>query len=226
MRLSDILFIPAVLLSTAVGPSAHITSDEAVLDGADAISAMTLRVRTVRHEAGRPPAVTRQAIFRSRDRLLIQPDDGIVEWLFVRNPIDRRRVSGYLVDHESKHVIVHDESALRHGQHIHGWRDVFMLRFDPAVLVTLQSDGRRRTLGAIEFEHYVSPGSTTEGIIDVWWSPTALFASEVTIKQGPVTITSIVDTLDAVVPEWALSTPTVRFPSYQAFDSDDALERH
>ena len=42
---------------------------------------------------------TSQRVTRTVDRMHLLMEGTDKEWLFERNPVDRRRVSGYLIDH-------------------------------------------------------------------------------------------------------------------------------
>ena len=56
------------------------------------------------------------------------------EWLYVRNPIDPRRVSGVMIDHETRVLVTYEESDLRNARGIRGWLDVLALGLDPDTL--------------------------------------------------------------------------------------------
>ncbi len=46
------------------------------------------------------------------------------DWLFVRNPVDPRRVSATMIDHRARLLVEYDESELRNAGIARGWADV------------------------------------------------------------------------------------------------------
>lgn len=84
---------------------------------ADHIAAQTLEQRI---------GPNRRTVSRTADRIHVAFDDGR-EWLFVRNPVDRRRAMGYLVEHSQKRISTYAESDLRNAAGIRGWADVLSL---------------------------------------------------------------------------------------------------
>ena len=62
------------------------------------------------------------------------------EWLYVRNPLDPRRVSATLVDHTQRVIISYEESDLRNALGIRGWLDVITLDVDLATLIRRDVD--------------------------------------------------------------------------------------
>ncbi len=71
----------------------------------------------------------RQTVSRTADRIHVMGRDGR-EWLFERNPIDPRRVSGTLVEHRAKVLVLYEETDLRMVLGIRGWADVLALGVD------------------------------------------------------------------------------------------------
>lgn len=185
---------------------------------------MTLTVTTRWEEPGHEPRVTRQTVFRTFERVLVATDGTQSEWLFERNPVDHRRVSGYLVDHKLSRILVHQESDLRNDQQMRGWMDAITLRFDADALKTLRATGETDVVSGVAFAHYVAPAKTDRGIVDVWWSEARLFARKVTTRQGSTTITSLVESFEAGVDESRLTPPATRLPSYRVLDVTDARE--
>ena len=53
----------------------------------------------------------------------------------MRNSVDPRRVSGMLIDHASRSIVVHEESDLRSRLGIDGWAEALLLGLDPAVVL-------------------------------------------------------------------------------------------
>lgn len=63
-------------------------------------------------------------VSRSKDRIHLAMPDRNQEWLFVRNPVDGRRVSGILIDHNHKVRIDYPETDLRVEGVARGWADL------------------------------------------------------------------------------------------------------
>lgn len=83
---------------------------------ADQVKAVTMDVRF----QGRPATVVRTAT-----RVLIRADAR--EWLFERNPVDVRRVSATIAEHNYKTIVSYEESDVRNLLGINGWADVLDL---------------------------------------------------------------------------------------------------
>lgn len=71
-----------------------------------------------------------QIITRNHQRahVAIHGDDHA--WLFIRNPIDGRRVSGQLIDHSRKVILIHDGSELRDSGIAQGWANILKIGKD------------------------------------------------------------------------------------------------
>lgn len=63
-------------------------------------------------------------VSRSKDRIHLAMPDRNQEWLFIRNPVDGRRVSGILIDHNHKVRIDYPETDLRLEGIARGWADL------------------------------------------------------------------------------------------------------
>jgi hypothetical protein len=84
-----------------------------------------------------PGAFRTETIARTVDRVHVKENEAR-EWLFVRNPVDVRRVSAYLVEHSERTIVVHDESDLRHEMGMRGWLDVLTMGLDPGAVADLE----------------------------------------------------------------------------------------
>lgn len=171
---------------------------------------------------------TRQTILRSNERVLVSTDGAKTEWLFERNPVDHRRTVGYLVDHEHRRILVHEESVLNATQRIRGWLDVISLRIDPEQVTALPPTGETRTVSGITFARHARQASdnNADGLIEVWWNADRLLPLESTFRQGKRTITTRLESIAPGVAETKLTAPNQQFSSYQMLDIADASDQH
>lgn len=72
-----------------------------------------------------------RTVVRTGDRVHVQVDESR-EWLYVRNPVDPRRVSGLLTDHLTRTTVAYSESDLRNVLGIRGWIDVLTVGMEPS----------------------------------------------------------------------------------------------
>lgn len=190
---------------------------------ADQVTPLTLDVTIRRTTHGGATDTVRQTVSRTRDRVHLMVAGR--EWLFERNPLDRRRVSGWLIAHADRTIVLHEESDLRHRLGLHGWADVLMLGFDRGVLSRFTPTDQVRTLSGIRFTKFIAPDRASV-VSEVWWSaehvlPSALVSRDVA-GQTDVSI----DHLRAGVDAERLTSPTQRFPAYQVVDLAEWLEGH
>lgn len=188
---------------------------------AGSVAALTLNLQVKMNGDG-ASTFQHQTFSRTTDRVHLKVRDG-AEWLFVQNPVDGRRVYAYLIDHEHKVLVRHDESELRTGQQIRGWLDVLTLGFDPGGLVELKATDRIEAVGGVPFTQHLRPTPGT-GIQEVWWSDTQLLALRIVSSTGLQTRTVSVDHIREGVDVALLSPPEQRFPSYRTVDLPDWLE--
>jgi hypothetical protein len=166
-----------------------------------------------------------QQVTRTRDRALLIVDDGTREWYFERNPVHPGRVSGWLVDHEARRILAHDESSLRTMLRIRGWIDVLTMRFDPAALEGLADTGTERTVAGETFHLFRASPQPPTGVVEVWWSDGLQLPLElVTRESADVTATARVLGLTTDVDMSVLASPQQRFPGYRVMDAVDAGE--
>ena len=181
--------------------------------GLERITPLTITAALRRVATGGRPQTVQQTITRTVDRIHLATSDKR-EWLFERNPVDPRRVSGLLVEHTARTIVMYAESDLRVGLGLRGWGDVLSLGFDPGLLNRLTPSGRTRTLGGIEFAHYAGTSRAQE----VWWSAAQGFASSFVITDAAVTTTVSVERVSRDFNASVLEAPSVRFPSYRLID--------
>lgn len=73
------------------------------------------------------PQGEQRILSRTKDRIHLAMPDRNQEWLFIRNPVDGRRVSGILIDHGHKVRIDYPESDLRIEGVARGWADLLSI---------------------------------------------------------------------------------------------------
>lgn len=177
--------------------------------------------------AAGPPA--EQRVTRTRDRAHVAVAGGRREWFFQRNPVATDRVTGYLVDHDARRILVHEDSALRSAAGIRGWADVVLMRFDRSWLSALRPTGATRTEAGFTYRQFVADGRGADatGAVEAWWSDEMLMAIEWTAREsGGRTVRARVTGLVTSVNEALLDVPAARFPGYRVVDVADTLEDH
>ena len=206
-------------------PRTTVPEPPALPAAASALSPMTFELVSTSQTPEGPRAKTIQTVLRTADRVLLVPEVGGSEWLFQRNPVDSRRVSGYLVDHARRQVLVHHDSDLRNRMRLHGWADVLTMRFDPQSLAALHATGERETAGGETFDHYVARDQSAQGVSDVWWSDTLLLPLRLTVRAADAATTWTIERFEPGVDAERLDDPRKRFPQYTVLDISDSLER-
>jgi hypothetical protein len=190
-------------------------------ENADRIRPMTLDVRIDTARASGPSLVQRRTMSRTSTRIHVRGERN--EWLFQRNPVDPRRMTGQLVHHATKLIIQHEESDLRNMFGLNGWADVLMLGIDGAALRRLTATSRSRTTAGIRFKELraADPGI---GLVDAWWSDEQAMPSAFTLRQDGGATNMKVIRLRPEVDESLLLDPARRFPAYRVIDVAEWLE--
>jgi hypothetical protein len=163
-----------------------------------------------------------QDVARGIDRVHIRVVGGSSEWLFVRNPLDPRRVSARRVEHLGRVIIEYDESELAMSGIARGWADVasFGVRLDE--LQRLSRTGRSERHFGFEFVEWRSP---TEAVDEaVWWSDEA--ALPWLVSGGARRTVLQVSSLQRGVDRARLQEPLARFTGYRVMDVADYREKH
>ena len=173
-----------------------------------------------RSTAGASGAVTteRETIARCADRVHIERADAAIEWLFVRNAVDSRRVAGILVDHRQRVIVDYDESELRMTGIARGWADVAALGARYDALAGLMPTGRRRERWGVSFVELAQKGGAAPRL---WWSEDVALALPSDAAES-VELLSLERRVDSAV----FAEPRRRFPGYAAFDVADYREEH
>lgn len=95
------------------------------------------------------------------------------EWLFLRNPVDNRRVSGVLIDHHGHAVLEYPQGDLLDAGVANGWAEVMSLGLPLDIFTKMVATGKSKTLNGIVFSQYLrkEPQSSNTGIPEeIWWS--------------------------------------------------------
>src|SRR5436189_3187525 len=79
---------------------------------------------TVRSQAPGRICTSRHVVSRGSDRVHLARFDNRREWLFEQHESDTARVTGFLIDHDTRTIVFHDERDLLSWRDIRGWRDV------------------------------------------------------------------------------------------------------
>jgi hypothetical protein len=191
--------------------------------GADAVPSLSFRATLVWQGAWGEQRLV-QDVVRTADRVRIVPEGAASEWLFERNPVDTRRASGYLVDHVTRRVLVHQESDLRNRLELRGWADVLMMRFHPERLTELRPTADRERAAGATFVRYVTTDAGRPGTTEVWWSDTLLVPLRQTVREPERVVTTTLSRLSHEVDLAELGDPRLRFPEYDVLDVADQHE--
>jgi hypothetical protein len=151
----------------------------------------------------------------------VRPHGSESEWLFVRNPVDDRRVSAVRIDHRHETIIEYSESELRGSHIVRGWADVAYLGVDLQVLRRMPPTGRSEALSGFEFQEHAATGDSAAA---VWWSQAAGVPSRIldATAQRELRLRALRASVDGSL----LEEPRRRFPGYAVQDVADFRERH
>jgi hypothetical protein len=182
---------------------------------------LTLELASV-VEDGAHGATRRKLISRGAHRILVRSIDDGVEWLFIQNPLDPRRVSARRVDHRTREIVEYGESELRLSRVARGWADVASLGVAAERLTTLQPTGRRLQRWGFEFVELRSdaPGADPP----LWWSDAAAIPLHLA-GDSPLSLADVRG-LRRGVDEALLVDPRERYAGYREIDVADAREAH
>jgi len=191
-------------------------------DRAADVRPLTLEVRIVRSPRDGRERAAHQVISRTADRVHLRFEDGD-EWLFARNPVDPRRVSGLRIEHARRTIVEHEESDLRNRLGVRGWADVLLLGLDVESLAGLEPTGRTRTIRGIRFVERLSQRADAS-VRHVWWAPEQALPHSFVVSDPAGTSRVKVERLRAGVDSALLRAPSLRFPSYRVVDLAEYLE--
>jgi len=192
--------------------------------GAESITPATIDIVLSRDGKTRQSPSFRQTVSRTVDRIHLAGTDGR-EWLFERNPVDRRRVSATLVEHSSKAIVLYEETDLRMALGIRGWVDVLALGFDTELLSRCRRTDEIQTVAGIRFSRYASVDKGCS-VDDVSWNEEQALPGRFVMK-GESGVTRFEVARGKPGADASLLRPAIpRFPTYRVFDLADWLEKH
>ncbi len=194
----------------------------ALPSGADRVTPLTLDATIRRQTASGRVHAFRQTITRTAERIHVVSSDG-PEWLFERNPVDTRRVSGILIDHASRTIVFHSDTDLRNMFAIPGWAHALTLGFDLSLLSNLKPSVDARTIGGIRFTRCSLARHAGEPL-DVWWNAQEMLPAEFTSSDETGRIQVSIDSIRIAADQNVLRPPASRFPEYRTVDLADWLE--
>ncbi len=182
---------------------------------------------TIRVKNGKQDKAMDRTIIRTNDQVYMNYENQGQEWLFKRNPVDPRRLSGLLVDHRKEHVLKYHDSELLNFGIASSWQDVLLLGVEPKSLEQLASTGQIETFGGIDFLHYESNTKVaSQPAIEIWWSEAKALPLRIIHKtqkqEWSQEITAISWSEDSAL----LVDPQKRFPEYQSMDYVDWQEEY
>jgi hypothetical protein len=71
-----------------------------------------------------------------------------------------------------------------------------------------------------------APQPGAPGIVEMWWSKSLLMPLQLTVREGEVERTSLLEALDTHVQAERLGDPRLRFPGYAVLDIADLHDAH
>jgi hypothetical protein len=193
--------------------------------GADGVRPVTLTLAIRKTATGRSAATIRQTVTRTADRVHVAAVGRGPEWLFERNSVDPRRVSGHFVDHKTRTIVFYSDSDLELMLGIPGWAHVVTLGCDnpPATTGTAPAPASSKVVSGFAF-HRVP--SAARGNAGAWWNTDQVLPAECTRTDADGTARLTLVSASPNVDTARLQPPTARFPSYRAIDLAEWLEGH
>lgn len=193
---------------------------------ANDVPPMVFTVVTTRTDEHGTRRVSKQTVTRTIDRIRLVPDGSQREWLFERNPVDPRRISGYLIDHRARQILVHQESDLRNREQLRGWADAWFMRFEPRQLSGMRRTKETVAIGGATFARYIGGGASGEAE-EVLWSDRYLLPGQLTFREAAVVTISRIENLKFPSRTPDLGDPRALYPQYQVLDlADVGDDRH
>lgn len=170
--------------------------------------------------------VQKRLALRTADRVYVRVGDGGPEWLFVQNPVDRRRASAVLMEHDRRTLVEYDESELRIVGLARGWAEIVSLGAQVEPRQDLQPTGDERELDGYRFKELRPLPGAKGPLLELWWNESlAVPLLLKTRNSSGVHLTRIVK-VEPTVDRDLLADPGIRFPSYAVMDAADYREQH
>jgi hypothetical protein len=217
-RPEEIVFV----LPSRRAPDAVPKGPAAVPPAGEQVAPLTLDVVTRYVPLRGAQRSIRHSVSRTHDRIHLALA-GKREWLLIRNPVDPRRVSGMLIDHAARTIVVHEESDLRTRLGVNGWADALLLGLDAEMVPRLRAAAESRAITGVRFNKQVVAGGPGE-LSDVWWNAEFALPGAYTVKSPGGSTRISVERIVRGVNGERLQLPSSRFPSYKVVDLADWLE--
>lgn len=191
-------------------------------DDLERLEPATLIIETNIKHGNQLRTVTRK-VSRTANRIHVENLAGEQQWLFIQNPLDRRRVFGQLIDNHEQAILEYHESDLADAGVGYGWADILGMGVPASLIEELQPTGQIEEKFGIVFRKYV-PAAMPEGTRknapqEIWWSETHYLPLRVIDRNGALRqeITSVHGKVDASL----LKDPRVRYNAYVVVDKAD-----
>ena len=191
-------------------------------DAIDDIEPVTLTVATHIRHGDQLRTVTRK-VTRTANCMHIENPAAEQQWLFMQNPVDRRRVFAQLVDSHERAILEYHESDLADAGLGHGWADIFGLGMPASLIADFQPTEQTTETFGIVFRRYVpnsAPDSTDKNQPrEIWWSDKYYLPLRVVDRDGVLRqeITSIDESIDPTF----LGDARKRYIAYAVVDKAD-----
>ena len=217
-----LLLLPLALAALAGASQARVESASAAPSPNTPL--LSVHIVTERIDALGTRRLAGQTLLRIDGRAALVPDGSRREWVFERNGLDPRRVSGYLIDHAARQIVVYQESDLRNRERLGGWADVWHIRFDPRELQQMTRTGETSWVGGVSFVRY-RRGRAASGTVLVDWNEEHGLPGRMEIRDAEGLTVLRVDRLTRPVDATAVEDPRVRYRDYEVLDVSDLEER-
>lgn len=189
------------------------------------VPALTLELEVGRRDGDRT-VVQRKTFTRTSDRVHVSTGSHSPEWLFVQNPVDRRRVSATMIDHANRILIEYDESELRNAGLGRGWADVVSFGVGPEALAELEPTGRHEWAHGARFGEKSAANGAKRPIAGFWWSDELAAPLRMSTGEAGARFELITRSLRLEADPRLVTDPRVRHPTYAVMDVADYREKH
>ena len=166
-----------------------------------------------------------QVITRTSDRVHVDFVEQGQEWLFVRNPLDGRRATGWLTDHTLGVVLEYQEADLADEEYGRGWFEVMAMGVPAEWLEAMRATGEKVTLVGVECERYVRPGESKSRLPDeMLWDDARQLPMRIVYRKPEGEWRQEVWAIRTSIDEAELHAPRDRYHAYMSMDAVDYRE--
>ena len=161
---------------------------------------------------------------RSDKRVQVEYKDREQEWLFVRNPVDNRRVSAFLIDHNEHAILDYPQSDLLDTKVVNGWAEVMALGLPLDLFKKMHATGKSRVLNGIVFKQYLKANSArlhTGAPLEIWWSEKYFLPLKIVRKSEKSQWIQELTQVRFKVDRKVFKSPLERFANYTFLDNAD-----